>query len=136
MRLKNLTAVTVCIALFASFGVAQAETYKPGEFLLLDLQKAVLSPKLLGPSARFEAYPVEARTDAKNEIDAAADKPRATVQRAVPVAKPQRHVAMRPQSPVRNRVARSRSNPLDANASDTRVQTWPCRSGGICNWQK
>ena len=27
------------------------------------------------------------------------------------------------------------SNPLDAQARDTRIQTWPCRSGAICGWQ-
>ena len=26
-------------------------------------------------------------------------------------------------------------NPLDAQARDTRIQTWPCKSGGICGWQ-
>jgi len=24
----------------------------------------------------------------------------------------------------------------DITPVDTRVQTWPCRSGGICNWQR
>ena len=27
-------------------------------------------------------------------------------------------------------------NPLDAQARDTRIQVWPCRSGGICNWKR
>ncbi|OYU92313.1 MAG: hypothetical protein CFE29_02510 [Bradyrhizobiaceae bacterium PARB1] len=101
---------------------------------MLDLQKALLSPKPLGPRAKFEAYPIEARSDAKNAIDAAADK--TVAQKAVPVARPPRNVATRPQPPARTRVARPRSNPLDANAADTRIQTWPCRSGGICNWQR
>ncbi len=33
----------------------------------------------------------------------------------------------------RTRLARRRGNPLDAQAFDTRIQVWPCRSGGICN---
>jgi hypothetical protein len=45
------------------------------------------------------------------------------------------HVA-KPRSAVRSRLARSRGNPLDAQASDTRVQVWPCNSGGICNWKR
>jgi len=24
----------------------------------------------------------------------------------------------------------------DAQALDTRIQVWPCRSGGICNWKR
>lgn len=138
MTFRFLTAAAVGIASLTGLSAAQAEpaatTYKAGEFLMLDLQKALLSPKPLGPRAQFEAYPIEARSDAKNAIDAAADKP--VAQKAVPVARPPRNVATRPQPPARTRVARPRSNPLDANAADTRIQTWPCRSGGICNWQR
>ena len=36
----------------------------------------------------------------------------------------------------RTKLARRHGNPLDARATDTRVQTWPCRSGGICSWQR
>ncbi len=138
MTFRYLLSSVVGIALLAGSTAAQAapaaQTYKAGEFLTLDLSKALLSPKPLGPGAQFEVYPITARADAKNEIDAAADKPAA--QKAVPVAKPSRNVAERPQPPARTRVARPRSNPLDANAADTRIQTWPCRTGGICNWQR
>jgi hypothetical protein len=34
------------------------------------------------------------------------------------------------------RLARQHRNPLDAQALDTRIQVWPCRSGGICNWKR
>lgn len=132
MSLKSLIAASVGVVLLAGSVAARADTYKPGEFLLLDLQKAVLSPKPLGPQANFQHVQVEAKADAKNEIDAAADKPRTAAQKAVPVVKPHR-VAATP--PARSGVARKRGNPLDANAADTRVQVWPCRSGGICNWQ-
>ncbi len=138
MTFRYLISAAASIALLAASAVAQAEpaakAYKAGEFLTLDLSKALLSPKPLGPGAQFEVYPITARADAKNEIDAAADKP--VVQKAVSVAKPSRNVATRPQPPARTRVARPRSNPLDANAADTRIQTWPCRTGGICNWQR
>lgn len=138
MTFRYLLSSVVGLGLLAGCAGAQAEpvakTYKPGEFLNLDLSKALLSPKPLGPGAQFEVYPITARADAKNEIDAAADKPAA--QKAVPVARPQRNVATRPQPPSRSRVARPRSSPLDANAADTRIQTWPCRTGGICNWQR
>lgn len=40
----------------------------------------------------------------------------------------------------RQAAVRRHSNPLDAQASEPRsqprVQTWPCRSGGICGWSK
>ncbi|WP_213030894.1 hypothetical protein, partial [Acinetobacter baumannii] len=41
-----------------------------------------------------------------------------------------------PRTSARTRLAHRRSNPLDAEARDTRVQTWPCKSGGICNWRR
>lgn len=137
MTFRFSSSVAVVIALLTGVSVARAEpaatTYKAGEFLTLDLSTALLSPKLLGPRAQFEPYPIEARADAKNAIDAAADKP--VAQKAVPAAKRPRNVATRPQPTARTRVARPRGNPMDANAADTRVQTWPCRSGGICNWR-
>jgi hypothetical protein len=135
MRLKSVIAFAACMAALASVSVAQADTYKPGDYLLLDLKKAVLSPQLLGPPASFEHVQIEARSDTKNAIDAAADAPQVRASKAV-AAKPQRSAAIRPQPATRNPVARKRTNPLDANAADTRVQVWPCRSGGICNWQK
>jgi hypothetical protein len=27
-------------------------------------------------------------------------------------------------------------NPMEAQARDTSIQVWPCRSGGICNWKR
>ena len=34
------------------------------------------------------------------------------------------------------KLARQHTNPLDAQAFDTRIQVWPCSSGGICNWKR
>jgi hypothetical protein len=138
MTVRYLTLAAVGLSLLTGGAVAAngsaATTYKASEFFTLDLQKALLSPKPIGPGARFEPYPIEARADAKNALDAAADE--AVAEIAAPVARPARNAATRPQPPARSRVARPRSNPLDANAADTRIQTWPCRSGGICNWQR
>ncbi|MES2028547.1 MAG: hypothetical protein V4477_05160 [Pseudomonadota bacterium] len=131
MSLKRLIAASAGIALLASFGAAQADSYKPGEYLLLDLQKAVLSPKLLGPPASFEPVQIQAKADAKTDAKANPVKATPRVARAQ-AAKP---VAQR--AAAQKKVARSRrGNPLDANAADTRVQVWPCRTGGICNWRK
>jgi len=46
---------------------------------------------------------------------------------------------MRPENPrvaARTKLVRGHGNPLDAQAFDTRIQVWPCKSGGICNWKR
>jgi hypothetical protein len=100
-------------------GSAKADGYRPGDFLMLDLNQAALSPKPLGPPAQFERVQVEAKADPITSEPAA--EPATPAQR--------RHV------PAVRKVKRPHSNPLDANAADTRVQVWPCRSGGICKWR-
>ena len=42
----------------------------------------------------------------------------------------------KPRAPVQTKLVRKHTNPLDAQASDTRIQVWPCKSGGICNWRQ
>jgi hypothetical protein len=44
--------------------------------------------------------------------------------------------AEKPRGAARIKLARRRSNPLNAQAFDTRIQAWPCNSGGICNWKR
>jgi hypothetical protein len=41
----------------------------------------------------------------------------------------------KPRGAARIKLARRHSNPMDAQASDRRIQVWPCNTGGICNWQ-
>jgi hypothetical protein len=41
----------------------------------------------------------------------------------------------KPKGAARTRLAHRHGNPLDAEAFDTRIQTWPCKSGGICDWK-
>jgi hypothetical protein len=140
MVLKNICGVVVCSALLAWGGACFAAEYRPGDFFDLDLPKAVMSPEPLGPATEFAPFPIEASTDpaktaapAPAEIEAA---PRTTAARNhVRV----RVVHVRPEKPrrsARTRLARRHSNPLDAEAFDTRIQVWPCKSGGICNWQR
>ena len=119
-----LAVAMIGTTLLLGGAAARADVYQPGEFLKLDLSQAALSPKPLGPPARFEPVKIEAKADAK------ADAPVV----AAPETKPARVAARLPGA--RKKVARARRNPLDANASDTRVQVWPCRSGGICGWKK
>jgi hypothetical protein len=125
MTRTYFVAAMIGTALLMSGAGARADAYRPGEFLMLDLNRAALSPRPLGPPAQFEAVPIEAKADAPVAVPApvaAAAKPRV--------------VAAKPQINVRKKIARVRGNPLDANAADTRVQVWPCRSGGICGWKK
>jgi hypothetical protein len=55
---------------------------------------------------------------ARADVHARAERPRGAAQ-----AKP-------------TKLARRHTNPLDAQAFDIRIQVWPCRSGGICNWKR
>jgi hypothetical protein len=128
--LKNVFTAVICTMLLAWSGLAVADEYRAGEFLGLDLSKAVLSPKPLGPSSQFAPVPVEARTDRGVETAPA---------RVARVTLPKVRVAHLP-SEKRHAVAgtglaRHHGNPLDAQAFDTRIQAWPCKSGGICNWK-
>ena len=44
--------------------------------------------------------------------------------------------AEKPRAAARIKLARRHSDPLNAQAFDTRIQAWPCNSGGICNWKR
>src|SRR6201996_2712365 len=68
MILKNAVLGQLCAAalgatLLAWTGLAMADEYRPNEFLGLDLSKAVLSPKPLGPPTQFAPVAVEAKSD-------------------------------------------------------------------------
>jgi hypothetical protein len=143
MVLKSAFAAALCTGLLMSGSAALADDYKAGELIGLDLSQAVLSPKRLGPETEFAPVRIEARSDRKPlktervvVSKAAAPKPHAAQER---VEKPT-HVAQeraeKPRGAARTKLARRHTNPLDAQARDTRVQTWPCRSGGICDWQR
>jgi hypothetical protein len=136
MLLRGIFAAVCCAAILAA-GSSWADEYRPDEFLTLDLSKAALSPKPLGPPQQFEPRGAEARTDPQHNavhVDAA---PQAV--NAAPKAVKAKIVHARvekPRAPARTKMVRRHTNPLDAQASDTRIQVWPCKSGGICNWQR
>ncbi|WP_338831204.1 hypothetical protein [Bradyrhizobium sp. 27S5] len=143
MVLKSALVAIVCTACLAVGGVALADEYRPSEFFSLDLSQAVLSPKRLGPPAQFEPVPVEAKTDhgpdQRANVEPMVEQPKVASQKAARTARvtaqPERKRAAAP-APARARLARRHANPLDAEARDTRIQTWPCRTGGICNWRR
>jgi hypothetical protein len=143
-------------------GLASAQQYRTGEFLNLDLSRAVLSPKPLGPAASFTPGPLDVTIDrgkdasqanaesvldpkavptatvhAGNAVASSTTAPRtalkaATTATRVAHARVERAPARKP----RALVALHGRNPIEAQARDTSVQVWPCKSGGICNWKR
>jgi hypothetical protein len=151
MVLKNVFAAIICTTLLAWSGLAVADEYRPDEFLGLDLSRAVLSPKPLGPPTQFAPVQLEARTDRGSEAAPAPAPEEAKAEPKVAIPKtisktrvahviPKTRVAHvragKPRGAARTKLARRHGNPLDAQAFDTRVQVWPCKSGGICNWKR
>ena len=143
MVLRNAIAAALCTGLLMSGSAALADEYRAGELIGLDLSNALLSPKRLGPETEFAPVRIEARTDRKPVktervvvAKAAAPKPHVAHER---VERPTRVVHQRAEKPrgaARIKLARRHTNPLDAQARDTRIQTWPCKSGAICGWQR
>jgi hypothetical protein len=159
MGLRNPFIAGLFIAsLFATAlawsGISVADEYRADEFLGLDLSKAVLSPKPLGPAASFQPGPLDMTVDRESNRAHAMAEPVAgpefksesrsesrSVSRSVsrPVVhaiRPVHAAAQPPRLMARTKIAAHRSNPMDAQASDAHIQVWPCRSGGICNWKR
>jgi hypothetical protein len=142
MGLKSFFAAVVCTGFLVVGGAAMADEYRPSEFLGLNLSKAVLSPKRLGPEAEFAPVPIEAKSDRAQTDPDASVWPRLPARNVhvakTRIAKPQiaKSSAEPPRAAARTRLAHRHGNPLDAQARDTRIQTWPCKSGGICGWQR
>lgn len=137
MVLKSF-AIAIALVL-AGAGLARADDYKPDEYLGLDLSKAVLSPKRLGPETRFAPVALEAKGGNEAQARAAPmDVPKKVAAERVHVSQPKvAHArSAQPRGAARTRLAHRHANPLNAQAMDTRIQTWPCRSGGICNWKR
>lgn len=137
MVLKSAFAAALCTGLLMSGSPALADDYSAGEFLGMDLSRAILSPKRLGPETEFAPVPIEARTDRKQVKTERVVVPKVAEPK---VAERKTRVVQerveKPRGAARAKLARRHSNPLDAQARDTRIQTWPCKSGAICGWQR
>ena len=143
MILRNafvMTAIGVIALVWSGFAVA--DEYQADDFLSLDLSKALLSPKPLGPPARFAPGPLEVAVERDGDRAYVRAEPKAepkALVRSVRAARPRvdqmRHVTQ-PRLLARTRFALHHRNPLDAQAFDARIQVWPCKSGGICNWKR
>jgi hypothetical protein len=135
---KKICAAGVCAGLLAWGSLSAAaeglpNQYRPSEFLGLDLSKAVLSPKPLGPPSSFAQVPIEADSGGPGAQARAEPKPAAggVVRKSRAAERTEK-----PRGAVRTKLARRHSNPFDAEAFDTRIQVWPCKTGGICDWQR
>ena len=132
MVLKNAIAAALCTGLLMSGSATLADEYRADEFLGLDLPQALLSPKRLGPETQFAPVRIEARTDRKP-----VKTERVVVSKeAAPKPQMAQERVEKPRAAARTKLARRHTNPLDAQARDTRIQTWPCKSGGICGWER
>jgi hypothetical protein len=132
--LKDAIIWAVGAGLLTLAGPTMADEYRPDEYMGLDLSKAVFSPKPLGPPSEFAPIPVEAKADRSGEAAQAHAEPSADAHKVLPAGRARAARAEHLRAPARARLARRHGNPLDAQARDTRIQIWPCRSGGICNW--
>jgi len=171
----------VCFAAFGAMilawsGLSVAQQYRPGEYLNLDLSRAVLSPKPLGPAASFAPGPLDVTVDrgsaaaqasaelvvdpkpvptatvriesnsssrnflSKNFLSKNFTSKNLTSRTALRTAAGLRaaHASAERSTPHKPHalVALHGRNPAEAQARDTAVQTWPCKSGGICNWKR
>jgi hypothetical protein len=159
MVLKKLFIAAIGVAAFAWSGLSAAQQYRAGEFLNLDLSRAVLSPKPIGPAASFVPGPLNVTVDRGNNAAQAntesvvEPKSMATATASVHIeSKPTTHTALTTAASgmreAHARAERSAShapralitlhhrNPVEAQARETKVQVWPCKSGGICNWKR
>lgn len=125
--MSRVLLIVLSSILVMSSAASTAADYRPDEFLNLDLSKAVLSPQPLGPANTFG--PVTASTDSE------AARPRAHA-RSAPPARTEHVSAGMPHGAARTRLAHHHRNPLDAQAMDTRIQVWPCKSGALCKWKQ
>jgi hypothetical protein len=137
---KSVFMALISTIVMAWNGMAIADQYRPDEFLHLDLSKAVLSPKPLGPPSGFTPGPLDVDVDRGSAHTQASVEPKASAEAkaepTITVHKTRVVRAEKTRGPVRAKLARRHGNPLDAQAFDTRIQVWPCRSGGICNWKR
>ena len=139
MVLKKVLIAGFCATAFVWSSLAVADEYRVDEFLGLDLSTAVLSPKPLGPAASFTPGPLDVTVDQKsNRAQVIAEpkaEPRVVATKVVAPRTRAAHARTEPRLMARTKIARHHRNPLDAQAFDARIQVWPCKSGGICNWK-
>src|SRR5689334_6054818 len=113
MAPRRVLVAAACAALLALGTAASADQYRPGEYLNLDLSKAVLSPKRLGPPAQFAPVAVEARTDGVLVTPHRVATKRVHVaEKSTESSRARKSRAAQSHAPARTRIAQPRRNPL------------------------
>jgi hypothetical protein len=161
MVLNRMCLAAFGVMLLAWGGLSAAQPYRADEFLNLDLSRAVFSPKPLGPVASFAPGPLDVTVDRSNNASQADAEPvvepksepktvstvtvrvesNSTTNTALKTAASGLRAAdahakrSTPHKP-RALVALHQRSPVEAQAHETALQTWPCKSGGICNWKR
>jgi len=133
---KKVLIAGFCATALVCSGLAVADEYRPEEFLGLDLSTAVLSPKPLGPAVSFTPGPLDVTVDPQSNRAQAIAEPKAEPKVVAPPRVRVAQARAEPRLVARTKIARRHRNPLDAEAFDARIQVWPCKSGGICNWKR
>jgi hypothetical protein len=137
--LRNVfTAIAIGAMAMAWSHRSGADQYRADEFLGLDLSRAVLSPRPLGPPAGFTPALPEVNAERGIDSEQVNTPPAAALQRPARGTDVGNARAARQPPPrllARTRLSAHHRNPLDAHALDAHVQVWPCKSGGICNWK-
>jgi hypothetical protein len=136
MVLRKIFIAVIGATIVAWSGVSAAAEYRPDEFLGLDLSRAVLSPKPLGPAAGFAPGPLDVTVDRGSNDAQRRAEPTAGPKVVVPNAGVAHARAAQPHNIGRTKFPPHPGSPLDAQARDARIQVWPCKSGGICNWKR
>jgi hypothetical protein len=138
VALRNVfTAIAIGTMAMAWSHRSVADQYRADEFFGLDLSRAVLSPRPLGPPAGFMPGLPEVNADRGIDSEQVNAPPAATLQTPArgTDARNARVARQPPRLMARTRLPAHHSNPLDAHALDARIQVWPCKSGGICDWK-
>jgi len=136
MVLRNVFIATIAAIVLAWSGPSVADEYRADEFLSLDLSKAVLSPRPLGPAAGFAPGPLDVTVDRGSNRARASVQVEAEPKVVVHNTRITHQRTAQPRLVARTKFAHHHRTPLDAQAFDARIQVWPCKSGGICNWKR
>ena len=136
MVLRNVFIATIAAIVLAWSGPSVADEYRADEFLSLDLSKAVLSPRPLGPAAGFAPGPLDVTVDRGSNRARASAQAEAEPKVVVHNTRIAHQRTAQPRLVARTKFAHHHRTPLDAQAFDARIQVWPCKSGGICNWKR
>ena len=122
MSFQRAIAAALGAVLLAIGSATMAADYRPDEFLSLDLSKAVLSPKPLGPQTEFAPVPVEAKSEPSGVL------PHADT-RKVPIAKVRGAPARAEWDPAARREQRRPAPALHEIAGSARDKILlPCRA--------